>query len=624
MIKLADYDFLAATPSSMAGWSAARGGGGGTGEATYFDAAGNLQVATAGQWRVDHDPVTLARRGLLLEPARTNGFGNARLLGAVAGTPGTVPTNTVVSFLGGLSSQIVATGNEDGIPYIDLRFFGTATSGTASRFALTNIIAAGLNISGNAINTFSAFVRLVGGSLSQISACRIGVAGRDIAGANLGVISQGNFTPTVGVLRGQRQSITLTPSSASVIYGEWYIDILRSGTATVDVTLRIGAPQHELGAFATSPILNPIGGPAVTTREADGGSVSLNALSAATLYLEERTAGQAASGALGGVLADDGTANNRLAITATGGTGYAPTVTGNSLNIATFSTAAITNGVVDRAALSYAPNAMAAALDGASLGTDESGALSNSISRVAISAGERSVHLRALRLYAAPMNLPQLQALTLDGGEPAAVGINLPAIRRPAEAAERLVGLTQSHQSPFDGTLQTLEMPGARWEFTATWPVLGPDDRRLMAAFLSSLRGMAGRFFFSPAQWSPRRATGGGTPVIDGDFQAGTTLATRGWTALGQAMRAGDWLSYVDTRGRRRLHMVVADASADAAGLAALLVTPPIRRAGADGVAIDVVAPAGVFMLPQDEAPQMNIRAPSLGQVTITMQEALA
>jgi hypothetical protein len=145
-----------------------------------------------------------------------------------------------------------------------------------------------------------------------------------------------------------------------------------------------------------------------------------------------------------------------------------------------------------------------------------------------------------------------------------------------------------------------------------------------MAAFLSSLRGMAGRFFFSPAQWSPRRATGGGAPVIDGDFQAGTTLATRGWTALGQAMLAGDWLSYVDTRGRRRLHMVVADASADAAGLAALLVTPPIRRAGADGVAVDVVAPAGVFMLPQDEAPQMNIRAPSLGQVTITMQEALA
>jgi hypothetical protein len=324
------------------------------------------------------------------------------------------------------------------------------------------------------------------------------------------------------------------------------------------------------------------------------------------------------------VQADDGSANNHLNIAATGGTGYAPAITGSGAAIATFSTAAITDGVVDRAALAYAPNAMAAALDGASLGTDTSGALAASINRIAITDGDRARHLRAIRLYAAGLTLAQVQSLTLDGGEPSSVGISMPAIRRPAEAAERLVGLTQSHQSPFDGTLQTLEMPGARWEFTATWPVLGPDDRRLMAAFLSSLRGMAGRFFFSPAQWSPRRATGGGAPVIDGDFQAGTTLATRGWTALGQAMHAGDWLSYVDTRGRRRLHMVVADASADAAGLAALLVTPPIRRAGADGVAVDVAAPAGVFMLPQDEAPQMNIRAPSLGQVTLTMQEALA
>ena len=203
-------------------------------------------------------------------------------------------------------------------------------------------------------------------------------------------------------------------------------------------------------------------------------------------------------------------------------------------------------------------------------------------------------------------------------------GISLPAIRRPAEAAERLIGLTQTHESPFDGTLQTLEMPGARWELTATWPTLGPDDRRLMAAFLASLRGRAGRFAFSPAQWSPRSATGGGTPVINGDFQVGSALSTRGWTALAQVMRAGDWLSYVDTRGRRRLHLVVADASADASGVAALSISPPIRRAGADGAVVDVVAPAGVFMLPQDESPQLNIRAPSFGQVTITMREALA
>lgn len=200
--------------------------------------------------------------------------------------------------------------------------------------------------------------------------------------------------------------------------------------------------------------------------------------------------------------------------------------------------------------------------------------------------------------------------------------LTFPIIRRPAEAAERLIGLTQTHESPFDGTLQTLEMPGARWEFTVTWPTLSPDDRRELAAFLARLRGRAGRFTYGPF-WSPRRATGGGVPLINGAGQSGEVLSTSGWTPSVQVMRAGDWLSYVDTGGRQRLHQVVADASANGSGVAALTISPPIRRAGANGAAVEIAAPIGTFMLPQDEAPQMNIRAPSLGQVTITMREAL-
>lgn len=201
--------------------------------------------------------------------------------------------------------------------------------------------------------------------------------------------------------------------------------------------------------------------------------------------------------------------------------------------------------------------------------------------------------------------------------------LTFPAIRRPSEASERLIGLTQTHESPFDGTMQTLEMPGARWEFTITWQTLSSDDRREMAAFLARLRGRAGRFTYGPF-WSPRRATGGGTPVINGAGQSGEVLSTTGWAANAQVMRAGDWLSYVDTAGRRRLHQVVADATANASGVAALTISPPIRRAGADLAAVEIAAPIGTFMLPQDEAPGLNIRAPSLGQVTITMREALA
>jgi hypothetical protein len=51
-----------------------------------FDSAGTLQQAATDAPRFDHDPVTGAVRGLLLEPARTNSIRNSANGGAVVGT----------------------------------------------------------------------------------------------------------------------------------------------------------------------------------------------------------------------------------------------------------------------------------------------------------------------------------------------------------------------------------------------------------------------------------------------------------------------------------------------------------------------------------------------------------
>lgn len=211
----------------------------------------------------------LAQR-LLIEGQGTNGFHNPRLEGALAGNPGTPPSNTNTAFFQGLSREIVGSGMENNISYVDIRFFGTATGGSFSRYANINFTTAALNISGNATNTFSFFVRMVAGSMSQISSCRFGLQGRDSGGSIVsGQSVSANFTPTGAALGTQNQTITWTPSDAAVVYGEWFVDILRGSSATVDLTLRIGAPQHELGAFATSRILPPIGTPGASTRGTD-------------------------------------------------------------------------------------------------------------------------------------------------------------------------------------------------------------------------------------------------------------------------------------------------------------------------------------------------------------------
>lgn len=201
--------------------------------------------------------------------------------------------------------------------------------------------------------------------------------------------------------------------------------------------------------------------------------------------------------------------------------------------------------------------------------------------------------------------------------------LTFPTIRRPSRASYRLRGNTQTHRSPLDGTEQTLEMPGAVWELTVSWESLDTTDTRVLAAFLADLRGASGRFYYSPAAWSPRRATGGGTPVVNGAGQSGAALITDGWTPSGQVALAGDWLSFDDSLGRRRLHMVTATAVANGSGQATLAITPPIRRAPADNAPVEVVAPSGVFRLPTDDAPEMQLRPAMLGSVTLTMVEAL-
>ena len=57
----------------------------------------------------------------------SNAIRNPNMTGAVVGTPGTLPTYWEYVELAGLSTEIVATGTQEGIPYIDIRFFGTAT-----------------------------------------------------------------------------------------------------------------------------------------------------------------------------------------------------------------------------------------------------------------------------------------------------------------------------------------------------------------------------------------------------------------------------------------------------------------------------------------------------------------
>jgi hypothetical protein len=253
--------------------------------ATRFDANGTLQTASNDTPRFDHDPATAGNpsRGLLIEEARTNSIRNSQ---AGGGSSSTLPTNWM-SYTDVGTIAVVGNGTEAGMNYVDVRFSGTNSSGAPqSGFVsadATNAIAA---LSGQ---TWSAswHVKLVAGSLTGAF---VGVRAQERKSTTaLNSQTQTSFTPTSSY---QRISASRTLTGADTAFVTNEIQVGANASATIDLTLRIAAPQLEQGAFATSYIPTTS---AAATRAADSAVVtpisSFYNQSEGTLYsLSSRTA----------------------------------------------------------------------------------------------------------------------------------------------------------------------------------------------------------------------------------------------------------------------------------------------------------------------------------------------
>jgi hypothetical protein len=222
--------------------------------------------------RFDHNPTTGASLGLLVEEQRTNSIRNNTMVGAVAGTPGTSPTNWSLIGLSGLTQTIVGTGTESGIAYIDIRLFGTTSSPLffGIRAESTTVVAA----TPNSIWTSAFYVRLVGGSLTNVTAVKLVLTNFNSSGVALNQFAVASLTPTSAALATQRYSLSTTSATfadATTAFVGNALQVEANSGAAIDFTLRIGLPQLELGAFATSVIPTST---AAATRNADVASIT--------------------------------------------------------------------------------------------------------------------------------------------------------------------------------------------------------------------------------------------------------------------------------------------------------------------------------------------------------------
>jgi len=232
--------------------------GGGT-NGTFVGSNGLIQTAASGNLpRIDF---TGGSPALLVEPAATNGIRNNSMVGAVAGSPGTLPTGGGWnSILAGLTQTIIGVGTENGISYIDMSFSGTATSTSALEIryeSLTQIDA----LSGQAW-THSVYLKKIADPNPPVS-YRLNIYERTSGGS---YVANGDLTivPTTTIQR-FTQTRTLSGGGTVAKVQPTLLCGVVNGS-TYDFTIRIGYPQMELGSVATSVIPTTTSG---LTRNAD-------------------------------------------------------------------------------------------------------------------------------------------------------------------------------------------------------------------------------------------------------------------------------------------------------------------------------------------------------------------
>jgi hypothetical protein len=337
-----------------------------------FNSAGTLEAVTSGNPRFDYDPSTLAPRGLLIEDARTNSIRNNTMQGVAAGTPGTAPTNWILADpSNGLALQIVGSGVESGITYIDIRYSGTTDAASSTAIgteALNQVVAS----SGQSW-TFSSYIRLVGGTLANITSVLATVAERQADGTFITATNADitSITTSAG-LATQRGVCSRTLNNGATARVSGGITFTYSSGVAIDVTLRIGLPQLELGAMAGSVIETST---TAVTRNADLAVVSslvpwFNPYEG-TLVAEWIPAQQTAGGAVVGL--NDGTTNNRMNLNQTAGVAAQFFTVNGGVSQANLNTGTTVIGSVARAAGAYKENNFALSVNGATPSLDTAG-----------------------------------------------------------------------------------------------------------------------------------------------------------------------------------------------------------------------------------------------------------
>ena len=347
------YDYVISQPQIVEGTSAL----------DYFPTTNRQDVPRIDFRNADGTLSSCGR--LLLEPQRTNSIRNSSMVGAVAGTPGTLPTNW--SNAGSaISTSIVGSGTENGLPYVDIRLYGTASVGTSGNISFeTNTQIAASN---GQTWTGTIYAKILDQPTPPLSYNLI-ISERNSSGdfINENIYA---FTPTTSLQRFFGTKVLSGGATTAFIVSRFRAVVTLGQTC--DFTIRIAAPQMELGAYATTWVPTTT---AAVTRLADSASKtgvsSIIGQTEGTLFVEFDNSTTAQGTTRRVFVLSDGTSNNRIGVSIN---------TVNSMDcfvtVGAVSQASIIFGTTSiqryKIALAYAQNDVVFYVNGVQIGIDTS------------------------------------------------------------------------------------------------------------------------------------------------------------------------------------------------------------------------------------------------------------
>lgn len=172
--------------------------------------------------------------------------------------------------------------------------------------------------------------------------------------------------------------------------------------------------------------------------------------------------------------------------------------------------------------------------------------------------------------------------------------------------------------SPFSGQQQIYDWSASWIEGSITYQKMKDADARAFTAFLKSLHGIAGVFSFGDPLRSKPRGSGAGSPEVSGSGQTGYALNVKGLTpSASGVLLPGDQFSL-----GLRLYENLGTVNADGSGNATLSIWPQIREPPADGTALVLTNPSGLFRL-KSNTRKVSYDETKLYAITFEVREAL-